>query len=1264
MIIYFNGNEYDIPIQKGFNLGFAIDDTLNNGYVETAPLEDIYGDLDVTRRIPRGLLVKIKVGSKVYWFKTGEVSANQVTFVNEKWKHTINLISLTKDLQRLPLENITVTQPKGDLGTYSRSVSVVDPTYTDILDNYSGEILRTGYRAKECYEVDETQTSIPFIDAVNTNTSKIDGLDILSLEEYNISVNFIAYNLSYDRIQNLDIIIKYNGTIIKTQSFELSEASKPFLILTPSTYFGSMNFKYTPSTNGTITVEAVDNDEYSNPTFSNAYVEGLSLSITAIEVIEKPIRTYAQVEDKILRHTNYVLSSSSRSRLNLTCPEYKFEEYTIYDASTKLASNLGALVKVGNEINQRFWKVTSSGTVVASGDSIGEFNPYDYDLGDIIYVGTTYYENTELDNQVREIDFKFFDRPNTIDLDYRTKTEIAELEDFVSAVELNTKNVVKPLRYSPFKNGWKGVRSSGIGQQTTDNILYELEDIADNIIEVKVKGLASRNSANTVTWSESDETTLTLHDNPLSAGTLIQSHIVNLLYYNTLTTEKDVSYSGKTVLRKHNCLYHEQGTKFLDGLTYLGEDLSQVVGSPNVIRAWVETILAVRSEEAGELITRTGTQSADDEGLDGDIKLMFQITYANITESRARVYKDDQSAFEQDTIKYINESANINESQAIGDYAQLIVNRLGGTKIVYGGITDSIDDLPEVGDINSNGEVYTLIKLTIGKKISYEITAVQDYNVISSYIGIKSAHRNEEISSNDSVLRTMRYTSKFVFTDTYETFSTRFLTSEDILSSLFENTDLGLNYGYLECNLSNGETKKVHLSIDSDSKGKTIEIKWRLKDNYSAGLQRYMETISGTDVYLNKEVPYTDYYGKVNDILISLYYDTTSFSSADLEEYPEASSDKGDTLFTIFRDSIDKDARETIGGLVEIPILSESDSIQVYNGFAKYNKLVEGTDRIATALLKYVPRKNDKLVDTSRIVDMSINSYNFEFGEFDFTVVAPEDGLGVVWYNIDTLELVLAYIGEITSGVNSITKYYRIDEVYYNGDTYFISQTFAPIFALEADLQYTRTYDTGISLDSEIALSTTLNFTRTNDIGISISSIFGLSSTLYFKTLHGNPPTITFISRDDTSVTFTVKNNDLSTLYIFYDVDDSTPNNYVILAHNQTSSQITISGLTKGASHTIYSRAGIYGMYSALTTYSFTTIGWDLLGSSSDPNAFAYDYSTKYFNLYGCPTTADTREWLETNYPSSGYSYGDVFRVNTLFERTTCDYKFFIQHKT
>ena len=73
-------------------------------------------------------------------------------------------------------------------------------------------------------------------------------------------------------------------------------------------------------------------------------MENISFSITGLTVVSKPVRTYAQLVDKMLRNTEYVLSPSSRSRLFLTAPENKYEGYMLFDALQKIGGEVGALV--------------------------------------------------------------------------------------------------------------------------------------------------------------------------------------------------------------------------------------------------------------------------------------------------------------------------------------------------------------------------------------------------------------------------------------------------------------------------------------------------------------------------------------------------------------------------------------------------------------------------------------------------------------------------------------------------------------------------------------------------------------------------------------------------------------------------------------------------------------------------------------------------------------------------------------------------------
>ena len=86
-------------------------------------------------------------------------------------------------------------------------------------------------------------------------------------------------------------------------------------------------------------------------------------------------------------------------------------------------------------------------------------------------------------------------------------------------------------------------------------------------------------------------------------------------------------------------------------------------------------------------------------------------------------------------------------------------------------------------------------------------------------------------------------------------------------------------------------------------------------------------------------------------------------------------------------------------------------------------------------------------------------------------------------------------------------------------------------------------------------------------------------------------PTITEVSTTDSSITFTITNNDASTAVILYEVGDTTPDaNSIELAAAATSGSLTISGLSPGTV-TLYATANVTGkVKSNVTEKEFTVI--------------------------------------------------------------------------
>ena len=86
-------------------------------------------------------------------------------------------------------------------------------------------------------------------------------------------------------------------------------------------------------------------------------------------------------------------------------------------------------------------------------------------------------------------------------------------------------------------------------------------------------------------------------------------------------------------------------------------------------------------------------------------------------------------------------------------------------------------------------------------------------------------------------------------------------------------------------------------------------------------------------------------------------------------------------------------------------------------------------------------------------------------------------------------------------------------------------------------------------------------------------------------------PTITFVSKTDSQIVFTIKNNDDATAVILWELDDATPDaNSLELAADTTSSNITVTGLDDDTEFIVYATANVTGkVKSNVSQLSITT---------------------------------------------------------------------------
>lgn len=127
-------------------------------------------------------------------------------------------------------------------------------------------------------------------------------------------------------------------------------------------------------------------------------------------------------------------------------------------------------------------------------------------------------------------------------------------------------------------------------------------------------------------------------------------------------------------------------------------------------------------------------------------------------------------------------------------------------------------------------------------------------------------------------------------------------------------------------------------------------------------------------------------------------------------------------------------------------------------------------------------------------------------------------------------------------------------------------------------------------------------------------------------------PTISYVSKTDTSITFTVTNNDSQTATIYYEHSDATPDAAsVSVAAGATSANLTITGLTTGQSYTVYAQATRAGAgNSNVVSLNVTTAAWTQLGSEYDKSSTSSIRGTYNGSTWFMPTFNNSSVYAST----------------------------------
>ena len=159
----------------------------------------------------------------------------------------------------------------------------------------------------------------------------------------------------------------------------------------------------------------------------------------------------------------------------------------------------------------------------------------------------------------------------------------------------------------------------------------------------------------------------------------------------------------------------------------------------------------------------------------------------------------------------------------------------------------------------------------------------------------------------------------------------------------------------------------------------------------------------------------------------------------------------------------------------------------------------------------------------------------------------------------------------------------------------------------------------------------------------SVQRIYKGTSMIYQNVV--TTPTITYVSKGDNSLTFTVTNNHSTSATIYYEHTDSTPDaSSITLSAGATSSNLTISGLSSSTSYTAYAQATATGVQSStIVNFTQSTSGWVQLGSEYDKSSSSslrgtYNSSTWFMPTFNNSSVYATQWKLQATSDSGAWS--------------------------
>lgn len=447
-------------------------------------------------------------------------------------------------------------------------------------------------------------------------------------------------------------------------------------------------------------------------------------------------------------------------------------------------------------------------------------------------------------------------KPAEVVENYISKAYSADINDFCKEIDTSAQNLVNTLDYaqgvvcSPNRCDFLSLR--------TDSVNVRVEE-GNGFIYTQLP----------IYQIQSVKCTVFNEDGTIFSGMEnvdITPYIVEETEYMANMSSYDTDYPRS----KAYALYYTQGSNHIKGLFFKVPNAASSVFSRYAI-------INILSRATGQAITVFDNFTYP--------LLSFQVSYIPIYSARFSHGKQKYNTkYYQDFTKIYNQSENLIETRYYGENVKGVVSRLGNVAGTYTYVTYDINKIPSLGEmigeyaITSIATTFytTFIKVTLGLSL--------DYQNISQYVGVQSNKRVYEVSEKQAYSRSILLKDIIICTRNGELTSRKAVLQYAGLQYYLEifkkYSSTGKNshcvnavqaYGLDAKGTHDAPLTTVRLPVVSAAFGNTMIFSWSYKDNYSAGTN--VDKISNADLsgYMQSDVPYGDYFGRIYWYNFSLF---------------------------------------------------------------------------------------------------------------------------------------------------------------------------------------------------------------------------------------------------------------------------------------------------------------------------------------------------------------------------------------------------------